>query len=380
MMRLGVLRLALASLRYRWLRSGLLALCLALVLVLPLASHLLVDHYERTMRRRAAATPLVLGARGSQLGLVLSSLYFRAERLDPVEARHWRELAAEDRGLVVPLYAGHSAGGRPLIGTDLDYFGRRGLRLAEGRWPSLLSEVVVGAEAAAALELGPGSSLLSDRSELYNLAGAYPLRLRVVGVLEASGGPDDGVLFGDVKTTWVVEGLAHGHRDVVGESAVVPLGVVKEFNEIDARNVASFHFHGDPAGFPLSACLLFPASERDRTVWATRFGAHPQVQVVSPQAVIDDLLAAVFRLQAFFDAQLSLVLLAQAGLFGLIVTLSVRLRRAELRTLFRLGCARGTIAWLVAWELVILAACGALLGGISAWILARLVVALGWLL
>ena len=54
---------------------------------------------------------------------------------------------------------------------------------------------VVGARAARELGVGPGDGLVSSPESVFDLAGVYPLRMRVVGVLAPAHGPDDLAIF-----------------------------------------------------------------------------------------------------------------------------------------------------------------------------------------
>ena len=110
--------------------------------------------------------------------------------------------------LAIPLHARFQARGYPVVGTNLDYFEFRGLDLAEGRLVGLLGECVIGAGVARKLGIGAGDSLITSPETVFDLAGVYPLKMRVTGVLAFSDSPDDHAIFVDVKTTWVIEGLA----------------------------------------------------------------------------------------------------------------------------------------------------------------------------
>ena len=66
-------------LTFHYWRSLTLLLCVSLIVLLPLSLNLLLDETERNLLARANSTPLLLGAKGSSLDLVMSSLYFSAE-------------------------------------------------------------------------------------------------------------------------------------------------------------------------------------------------------------------------------------------------------------------------------------------------------------
>jgi putative ABC transport system permease protein len=72
----NALYLAWAYLRFHKVMSAVLVLALALIVVVPLATRILLQTSERQLTARAEATPLVLGARGSALDLIMNGLYF----------------------------------------------------------------------------------------------------------------------------------------------------------------------------------------------------------------------------------------------------------------------------------------------------------------
>jgi len=370
----AVLVLAWRYVAHHRVRSLLLAACIALAFLLPLAVQVLVDVYGRALTARAEATPLVAGARGSRYDLVLSSLYFKGRIPDPLSMADADELLDSGLALPVPLLVRRRARGFPVVGTTLDYYAFRGLELAAGDLPLVLGDAVLGAAAARELELGVGDSLLTEQGSLYDLTAGYPLRLRVVGVLADAGSPDDRAVFVDVKTAWIVEGIGHGHRAAETESEdrvlardderVVLSAAIVEYTEITPENVDGFHFHGDRADYPLTAILVVPHDAKSATILKGRLRVSPTAQVLVPTEVVDELLGFVLRVKVFFDANTLLVTVATALLVALIVMLTLRLRRRELETLSKLGCARGRVVAILAteWGLVL----GAGLAGAAA--------------
>lgn len=377
------LLLARRYLTYHRGRSTLLVLALALALLLPLCVQILVSTYGAVLASRAEATPLVVGAPGSRYDLVLNTLYFRGRVPRPTHEGELETIADSGLGLPIPVLARRTAGGRPLVGTSLDYFAFRDLRVAAGALPGFLGEAVLGAEAARALELAPGDTLLSDRGNLYDLASDYPLRLRVAGVLAEAGTPDDGAVFVDVRTAWILEGIGHGHvagpeldADSVLErrpDADVLNASVVAATEITPDNIDSFHFHGAPEDFPLTGILIQPASAKGATLLKGRYRVATDAQALVPTEVVDELVGFVFQLKSFFDANAALVGVSTGLLLGLVVLLDLRVRRREMQTLLRIGCPRLTIARLVATELGIVLAASIALAFLAAAALAALV-------
>jgi len=362
------LLLAWRYLAYHRVRTALLVACLALVFVLPVAVRLLVDSYSESMAARAAATPLVAGAKGSRFDLVLSALYFRGRVPNPCTMAEIEQLRRSGLARAIPLHCGQQAQGRPVVGTTPDYFAFRGLRAVRGTAPLRLGDATLGAAVARDLGLGPGDTLLSDRGSLYDLTLAYPLLMHVVGVFAETGTPDDEAVFVDVKTAWVIEGIGHGHgaataqgTDTVLKRAkdnVVLNASVVEHNEITPENVASFHFHGDPETFPITAVLVLPVDDRAATKLKGRFRVSKTAQLLVPADVVAEILGFVFRLKVYFDANVALVTLATMLFLVLVVLLSLRLRRREMETLKKIGCARRTVAVLMGTELLLVIGAG----------------------
>ncbi|MEL6954398.1 MAG: ABC transporter permease [Pseudomonadota bacterium] len=379
--------LALAYLRFHWLRSGVLVLVAALILAVPLISQTLLEGARNTLTDRAEATPLVLGNRGSQLDLVMSTLYFSDERANPVTMAAGEAIWDSGLAVPIPLNTAFETGGARIVGTSLDYFDFRGLVLAQGRQLAILGEAVIGATVAERLGLGPGDTLVSAPQNLFDLDGVYPLELNIVGVFAPSGTPDDEAVFVDVATTWVIAGIGHGHEGVFAPDAdtgdVVASAAIVEFNRITPDNIDSFHFHGDPDSYPISGLLVVPSNERDATILRGRYlDADNPLQMIVPEDVVSELVARIFRIKAVLDAVTLIVGVAAFAAIALAVFLSYRLRAREMQTAYKLGARRGIILQLLASETMILLGIAALLAmglvavvqsqgeGLVAWILA----------
>jgi putative ABC transport system permease protein len=378
----GPLYLAWRYLVFHRIKAAILVLSIALIAFLPAGLNVLVGESAAQLRARAEATPLLLGAKGSPLELALSSLYFESRAPEPIPYAELERVAGTGLADAIPLHVGFQVGAQPVVGTELAYFSWRGLELSQGRQLAMLGECVLGAEAARSLGVGPGDTVVSSPESVFDLAGVYPLRMRVAGVLAPSFGPDDRAVFVDVKTAWVIAGRGHGHSDLAERGAasnvlrreqgpegerIVANAAVKEFNEITAENAASFHFHGDVSGYPITAVLAVPPDDRSRALLRGRYaGPDEGVQVLRPVSVIDDLLGTVFTVRGYVVGALALVGAATLATAALVFALSIRLRRREVETLVKIGGSRGSIAVVLLAEVVFVLLCsGALAAGLT---------------
>lgn len=232
---------------------------------------------------------------------------------------------------------------------------------------AVLGECVLGAKAAETLNLQPGDSLVSSPESLFDLAGIYPLKMKVVGVLHKSHTSDDLTIFVDLKTTWVIQGLGHGHQDVTKlndptliykrtESNVAATAKLYHYTEITDKNIESFHFHGNLEAYPITAVIAVPFDEKSDTILRGRYlSKEESQQIAKPEEVIDGLLQNIFRIKNVLDAVIFVVAFATILAVVLVFALSLRLRQKEIQTIFKLGCSRMTIVRLVASEIILIA-------------------------
>jgi putative ABC transport system permease protein len=263
-------------------KTLVLVACISLILFLPAALQVVVRQAAEVLTARADATPLLIGARGSAVDLTLAALYFREPTLEPLPYRQVGEVGATGLATAIPLHLRYTASGQRIVGTTPEYFDFRGLQLAEGRQMAILGECVLGARAADALASGLGDFVLSTPGGAFDVAGSFPLKMKVVGVLQPVNTPDDEAVFVDLKTAWVIAGLAHGHMDVTEPEAesgvltreednVVANASVLSYTEITPENIDSFHFHGDPDKFPVDAAVVVPRDRKSGVVLRGRY-------------------------------------------------------------------------------------------------------------
>lgn len=373
-----ILYLAWRYLAYHKVKSVVLVTCVTVIVYLPVGLDILVNRSAEHLTARAVATPLLVGAKGSPLELVLNSLYFESDAPESIRYEEVAQAVNSGHAQAIPLYVRFRAQQTPIVGTSIDYFEFRGLDVAAGRQIAMMGECVLGAQAARSAGVEPGGHIVSSPESVFDLAGVYPLKMKVVGVLKPTGTPDDTAAFVDVRTAWVIEGLAHGHQDMSKPEAasgvlkkegdnIVANASVMQYNEITPDNVDSFHFHGDPAGFPITAVLAVPPDEKSSTLLQGRYlDKDALVQIVRPVAVIDELLGTILTVQRYVTAAVVVVGFATLATMSLVFLLSLQLRRREIQTMMRIGGARGCIVAILAMEVLGVLVIGVALAGVLA--------------
>lgn len=368
-----VLYLAWRYLAFHRVKTAILVTSIALITYLPIGLNVLVGQSAEELTARAVSTPLLVGAKGSPLELVLNSLYFESEPPQPTTHAEATRIAESGLALPIPLHVRFKSKGHPIVGTTLDYLDFRGLEIAAGRRPAILGECALGAKVARELGVGPGDSVISSPESVFDIAGVYPLKMTVAGVFEPAYNQDDRAIFVDLKTAWVIEGLIHGHQDLSAPEAasgvldrdgnsIVANASVVQYNEITAENVDSFHVHGDASDYPVSAVIAVPLDAKSGVILMGRYeGDQASAQIVEPKTTVAELLDTVVTVQGFVVVALGLVALATLATALLVFLLSLRLRRREIETMNKIGGSRGKVAALLLSEIVaVLLAGGAL--------------------
>ena len=367
------LHLAWCYLRFYKVRSVILVACITIIGSLPLGLEILVNESERQLSLRAESTPLLIGAKGSALDLVMNSLYFSDETPEPITMAAVDQLLDSDLAAPIPLMIRYQTRGFPIVGTTLDYLDFRGLQIQRGQVFSMIGQCLVGADVARQLDLEPGDHLVSSPEAMFDIAGVYPLKMKITGVLADSNSADDRAVFVDVRTAWIISGLGHGHTDLsktTDESVILKREAGKitanaklmQYNEITDDNIDSFHLHGDPATFPITALLALPYDSKSGTILQGRYlDKDSNYQIVEPAKVIDSLLANIFKIRSVLDAVILLVGSATILALVLVFSLSLRLRAKEMETIFKLGSSRATTARLLGAEIMIIAFISALI-------------------
>jgi len=360
------LYLAWRYVAYNRVKTITLILCISLVSFLPFALKILLKESEHQLLSRATTTPLLVGAKGNSLDLVMNSLYFSKEKPDFISMKAIEKIMDSYLALPIPLYTRFHAREYPIVGTTLDYFEFRQHTIADGRAFAMIGESVIGADVATRLNLTVGDSILSSPENLFDLAGVYPLKMTVTGILQKTNSVDDKAVFVDLKTTWVIQGLGHGHQDVKtlkepgdvlssSEKLVTTSAKIKQYTEINLDNLESFHFHGDSSIYPLTAIIAVPQDQKSATILRGRYlSEQKNQQIVRPKQVIEDLLGNIFQIKEFIDAVVLIVAIAMVLAIFLVFSLSFRLRQKEISTILHLGCSRSTVIQLIGAEILII--------------------------
>jgi len=162
---------------------------------------------------------LVVGAKGSPLQLILSSIYFIDFPTGNISLADAQELSRNPMvKRAVPLALGDNYAGFRIVGTDTSFINLHQLTLARGRFWKNDFEVVIGSEVAEIkkLKVGDvfnGSHGLSSDEDVHD-----GNQNTITGILEPTGNSTDNLVLTSVESIWKMHGIETGHDEAEYQS------------------------------------------------------------------------------------------------------------------------------------------------------------------
>jgi putative ABC transport system permease protein len=353
MIRFGLMLLVRRSLRQHALSSTVTIASVALAAGLTMAVFAINRQTYDAFTGGEAGFDAVLGARGSQLQLVLNTVFHLETSPGNIPWSMYEEIAANPRvELAIPYAVGDSYHGYRIVGTVPDIFTKFQYRAGRtfrvrpgGRIFTVDShEAVIGEYAARKLGLRVGDRFRPYHGLAVDPKNQHKDEFAVVGVLEATNSPSDRVIWIPIEGIYrmsghVLRGTGQIYRPKPGED------IPAEAREVSA---VMLKFSNPAAGFTLDQQI-----NRQGKV-ATL--AWPVAQVM---AQLFDRIGWVSRILTMV-AYLVVVVAAGSVLASIYNTMNER--RREFAILRALGARRATVFSAIVLEATTITAMGALCG------------------
>lgn len=317
---------------------------------------LMSRQFAQTLSRDAASIDLVLGAKGSPVQLILSSVYHADIPTGNIELEEARRWARDPRiRRAVPVSIGDSYRGKRIVGTTPDYLDFYAARLREGKLWAAPMQAVIGSAVRRETGLAVGARFAGAHGVV---TGAHDHGGRpyiVVGVLAPTGTVVDRLILTSLESVWRLhEEGAHAH-DAQGPAS-------PDVSQTDAMtHETQGESHGDPHR-QVTAMLLSYATPLAAISLPQQINAQSHLQAAAPAFELTRLLKIVGvgldGLRAF-----AAVLILTAG-FSVFAALygALKARRFDLAMLRCLGATRGEVLLCLLIEGQLLSLLGALLG------------------
>ena len=344
----AVLLLAARYLRSRRFATVVSVAAIGLSLVLVVVVGLIDFAVKKTAVQGSIRYPLIVGPEGASAAQLIFSTVFHVDKpTGTIPFAVYEKLRTDRRVLAAfPIAVADSLESYPIVGTDEALLRDLGVGTSTGRID--LSEprnAILGQEVAARTGLGVGSEFSSSHGLVGSEEAEHhdSLRYRVVGILAATGGPEDAAVYGSYQAIWQLHAAEKSSAD-------------DRYQLGEGR---------------LTAVLVRTASP----VYTAQLEAEMTLGA-GTQGV--DTGRAIRRLVGYLDKGEKLVglfagvsLVIAAGLVLVTLVMSLNERRKELALMRSLGISRATISLIVMVEALFITlagtAVGVALGHVAVW-------------
>jgi len=365
-----VLALAVKSLRKRKLSAGLTLLSIALAVMLLLGVERMRQESRTSFASAVSGTDLIVGARGSPVQLLLSSVFHIGNASNNIRWDTYRAFAQRPEvAWTIPISLGDSHRGFRVLGTTPALFehfrfgSARKLELVQGKALDGAHDAVLGADVAEALHYGLGQAIVVAHGAgevSFSLHQDQPFR--VVGILSRTGTPVD-------RTVYVtLEGIDAIHAEAASARDDDPLTAALH----DHHEQADAHGGGEADGsaHAPSAITAFLVGLKSRPAAlgvqraVNEYTGEPLTAIL-PGVTLQEVWEITGAAERTLFAVSALVVVV--GLAGMLVALLTSLseRRREMAILRSVGARPAHVFALILGEAAFLTVLGIALGAIA---------------
>ena len=379
--------LSLAYLKDRALNTSLnillLTLSVATLVILVLFSSQLAERFERD----AQGIDLVVGAKGSPLQLILSSIYQVDVPTGNIPLATVDLLRADPTvAEVIPLALGDSFRGYRIVGTEPAYVENFGGVLAQGQMFAADYQAVIGAQVARETGAGLGQKFVGSHGLSGDGHDHEETPYEVVGILAPTGTVLDRLIVTPVGSIWAAhgfapppaEGAAEDHDDHAGHdhdhdhdhdgdghqdhAAHDHEDGHEDAHDEHAEAEPEHAAHAGGGDLEVTALLIKYRSSMAAVRLPNFINKQTELQAAAPAVEMTRLLSllgvGIDAVRAF-----AILLMATSGLSIFVALYSaLRQREGDMAMLRVMGARPGAIFGHIVLEGVLLAAAGALLG------------------
>jgi len=312
---------------------------------------------------------LVVGAKGSPLQLILSSIYYIDFPTGNIPLKDAQELSHSPFvKRAVPLAQGDNYEGIRIVGTDSNFVSVYKLTTSSGKFWSADFEVTIGATVAATQKLKIGDTFFGA----HGLTGSTDVHkthaYKVVGILTPQGNVTDNLILTNIASVWRMhddhekeeaaeqhdhKGSAHHHEKAAGQQHE-ETGVHRKQMRPDQA--------GQDSGREITALLIQYRSPMSVVMFPRMVNQSTALQAASPAMESTRLFSligvGVDTLQWF---AILIMLIAAISVFINLYN-SLKERNYDLAIMRTLGASRGQLFQIIIFEGILLTLAGTVIG------------------
>lgn len=246
---------------------------------------LLEKQFEEKFTNNLDGIDLVMGAQGSPLQLILSSIYqvdAPTGNISLDSAKVWMQNPMV--GKAIPLAFGDNYKGFKILGTTQDYLSHFKVEFSEGKTFNKNFEVVIGSEIAQKLTLNVGDEFFGSHGDSEEGEVHDHYAYKVVGIAKPTGKVVDNLILSNIPSVWQMHhheeaNPAHGEEGHVHED-----GDEHEHEHHEAADLTM-----DEPGMEITSVLLQMRNPMAKLTWQRIIPQNTKMQAASPAIEINRL-------------------------------------------------------------------------------------------
>ena len=215
---MNILTLSLANLKFRALNSLFHIIVLALGIAAIITLLHISQQLEQRFTRDLKGIDLVLGAKGSPLQLILSSVFHIDIPTGNIPLSEAQKIAKNPMVRAsMPIALGDNVQGFRIVGTSQEYPKHYGAELAEGVYWDAEMQAVLGSDVARRTGLRVGDTFSGSHGLTQGGEAHSEFPYVVKGILKPTGTVIDRVVLTDVESVWHIHEHHQHHEHKEGE-------------------------------------------------------------------------------------------------------------------------------------------------------------------
>jgi putative ABC transport system permease protein len=335
----------------------LFALGVGLISLLLLVNVQLEDKFEKNF----AGIDLVIGAKGSPLQLILSSLYHLdapTGNMPVSEAKAFLNPKHPIFKSAIPLSLGDSHRGYRIVGTNTGFIDLYEAKFADGKLFEENMEVVVGATVAKNLNIKLGDEFKSSHGliEDENLVHEDAAPFKVVGILEKTGSVIDQLIVTKTQSIWAVHDEHDHEAEESAEHDHNEAGHEHEHDEAEHSEDLPLTSYEDKS--ITSLLVKFKGRNIQALNMARNINENTNFQAATPAIEINRLYTLLGVGEEALKAMALLIIFVSGLSIFISLFSSLRERKYELAVMRTLGARPGFLFQLIIFEGIIIAVLG----------------------
>jgi putative ABC transport system permease protein len=325
---------------------------------------LLQEQFEKNFDDNIEGIDLVLGAQGSPLQLILSSVYqidAPTGNIDYTEAKKWMRNPAVKTA--IPLAFGDNYRGFRIVGTTEAYLSKFKGTLKQGKFFEKDFEVVVGNAVAEKMKLKIGDKFYGSHGDAEEGELHKDHAYIVSGIASPTGKVIDNLILCNIQSVWAM----HSHEHAEGEAHEGEEAVEHNHDDHDHEHAGTqgeAHEAVSEEGKEITAVLVKFKGPVAIAMWPRIIAMNTKMQAASPAIEVNRLFSLFgIGLQALQYLAYGIMLISGISIFIALYN-TLKERKYEFALLRVNGASRMQLLSLVLIESLLLCVVGFIFGTI----------------